>query len=624
MLKKIVPIIFLSILSAAGGLLLDRLSTIQNLNDLFGDVLIRYFAPVTNVSDKIVLVLLDEETMKGLPYRSPVPRDFLYELNEKLLAAKPTAVAYDIFFKDPTVKAYDQRLANSLKKGPTFAVSAGKTDSNKKDFEDLPMDIFRNSLKGVGLSDLPFSSSDATVRYAQFEFDFTKNPSIVAELYNAVGGGRAEALLHDPKNQLHIAGFSFPPFVDGKGVGGEKTRIRFAENSLFKMFPARLVASGLVPQAWLKDKVVLVGAAYDDGTDAYLTPYYSARYNFRRMPGVEIHANILNQLLTRQFYYSMPNYMIPLKLASIGLLAAILFMFGGLLRGAISFAALFALIPAGTIFWFNRVGLIPPVATFECALIITFTVSLGIRFMTEGRQKRFIKDVFAKYVPPAVVDKMIGNPKLLTLGGEQREVTCLFTDIASFTTISERLDPKTLVKFLNEYLDRLTKIVFKFGGTLDKYEGDAIICFFGAPIDVSDHRGAALRASAEMQKATSEISAKWESELGRPVVTRIGISSGPVVVGNMGSSLRFDYTAIGDTMNTASRLEGANKFFNTRTLASASVVEPTMSNVKDILLRPLARIKVKGKTEAIKIYEIGVDKFYGGPEEKDVIELTSK
>jgi adenylate cyclase len=342
------------------------------------------------------------------------------------------------------------------------------------------------------------------------------------------------------------------------------------------------------------------------------------------MPGVEIHANILNQLLTRQFYYSMPNYMIPLKLASIGLLAAILFMFGGLLRGAISFAALFALIPAGTIFWFNRVGLIPPVATFECALIITFTVSLGIRFMTEGRQKRFIKDVFAKYVPPAVVDKMIGNPKLLTLGGEQREVTCLFTDIASFTTISERLDPKTLVKFLNEYLDRLTKIVFKYGGTLDKYEGDAIICFFGAPIDVSDHRGAALRASAEMQKATSEISAKWESELGRPVVTRIGISSGPVVVGNMGSSLRFDYTAIGDTMNTASRLEGANKFFNTRTLASASVVEPTMSNVKDILLRPLARIKVKGKTEAIKIYEIGVDKFYGGPEEKDVIELTSK
>ena len=262
-------------------------------------------------------------------------------------------------------------------------------------------------------------------------------------------------------------------------------------------------------------------------------------------------------------------------------------------------------------------------------MLVTLGACLGWRSVTEGRQKRFIKGVFAKYVPPAVVDKMIANPRLLTLGGEQREITCLFTDIASFTTISEKLDPKTLVSFLNEYLDKLTRIIFKYGGTLDKYEGDAIIAFFGAPVDISNHREAAILAAIEMQKASLEISDKWKDLCGRNIVTRIGLNSGQAVVGNMGSDLRFDYTAIGDTMNLASRLEGANKFFDTKILASETTIMTS-----NVVISPVARLKVKGKTEAVRVYEIAglksdftekeIKDILAKPELSEIVELTSK
>ena len=347
------------------------------------------------------------------------------------------------------------------------------------------------------------------------------------------------------------------------------------------------------------------------------------------MPGVEIHANILNQFLTRQFYYELPQYLLIAGLIFAGFISAGLFLYGPIWRsilGAILLTLIFAIKIVLCFHWWN---FIIPFVPFEGSMLVTLGACLGWRSVTEGRQKRFIKGVFAKYVPPAVVDKMIANPRLLTLGGEQREITCLFTDIASFTTISEKLDPKTLVSFLNEYLDKLTRIIFKYGGTLDKYEGDAIIAFFGAPVDISNHREAAILAAIEMQKASLEISDKWKGLCGRNIVTRIGLNSGQAVVGNMGSDLRFDYTAIGDTMNLASRLEGANKFFDTKILASETTIMTS-----NVVIRPVARLKVKGKTEAVRVYEIAglksdftekeIKDILAKPELSEIVELTSK
>jgi adenylate cyclase len=617
------------------------------LDNLIADKNTLYFASPTKVSDDIVIIFLDEATMKGLPYRSPVPRDFLFSLNEKILAVGPKAIGYDIFFKDPTLEPIDNQLAASFENGPVYAVSAGKTDEANKEYEDLPMGLFFNALKGVGLADLPFSASDTTVRNAQFEFHINGNirNNFVSTLYNAATGGSAEAVIHDPNNSLSIFGIKFLPYEFTNIRTYANTRIRYSgppskigsENNLFKIFPAHLVEKGLIPTDWLKDKIVLVGAAYDDGTDAYITPYYASRYNYERMPGVEIHASILNQLLTRQFYYHVPQNIILVFMIIVGILFSLAFLHGSVWRSIVAVSAFTILFGLLIIVSFNKLGLIIPFVPLEGSMIATLGAALGYRFVTEGKQKRFIKGVFAKYVPPAVVDKMIANPKLLTLGGEQREITAMFTDIASFTTISERLDPKTLVSFLNDYLDKLTRIIFKYGGTLDKYEGDAIISFFGAPVELQNHREAALRASIEMQKACAEISDKWRSICGRDIVTRIGLNSGTVVVGNMGSDLRFDYTAIGDAMNLASRLEGANKHFDTRILASSAVIYDKNEGLKcpsDIVIRPVALVKVKGKTEAVKVFEIVglktetdpaiIDKIKNQPELKEIIELTSK
>ncbi len=629
-LKHFGLVIFFTALTVAAGVLLSKFPPAKIIDNLIYDACVRYFAPPSKVSDKIVVVLLDEETMRGLPYRSPVPRDFLYELNEKLLSAKPAAIGYDIFFKDPTFEKIDARLAASFKKGNVFAVTAGKIDQFGKWYEDEPLDLFKDSLKGTGLADLPFSASDTSVRTAKFEFDYSgvERPSFVAAIYDFATGGNAEALIHDPARSLSIFGIKFPPQLN------DITRIRFVGlTNRFQAYPAKFIQMGYFQEEWFKDKIVLVGAAYEDGTDAYITPFYSSRYHYERMPGVLIHANALNQLLTRQFYFEVPKYLTVAGLIILGFLSALFFLYGPIWRGVTALVIFSALLVIKIVVNFHLHGLVIPFVPYEGAMLLTFGTATGFRSFTEGRQKRFIKGVFAKYVPPSVVDKMIADPKLLTLGGEQREVSCLFTDIASFTTISEKLDPKTLVTFLNEYLDKLTRAVFKHGGTLDKYEGDAIIAFFGAPLSLPDHRSAAIHAAIEMQKESNFISEKWSRICGREIQTRIGINSGNAVVGNMGSDLRFDYTVIGDVMNLASRLEGANKFFGTNILASENSVR-SLEAIGDIIFRPVANVKVKGKEQAVKVYEViglvsdtddeTIKRIKEQPEQLEVIELKEK
>ena len=163
------------------------------------------------------------------------------------------------------------------------------------------------------------------------------------------------------------------------------------------------------------------------------------------------------------------------------------------------------------------------------------------------------------------------------------------------------MNPELLVKFLNEYLSRMNEILFRHGGTIDKYEGDAIIAFFNAPLDISNHEMAAVRAAIEIQNASYEITGRWESICGRPIVTRIGIATGEAVVGNMGSEGRFDYTAIGDTINLASRLEGTNKFYGTRVMATQRTIDAVD---RSVIVRPINRVRVKGKSEPVLLFEI--------------------
>ena len=242
-------------------------------------------------------------------------------------------------------------------------------------------------------------------------------------------------------------------------------------------------------------------------------------------------------------------------------------------------------------------------------------------FMMERKQKGFIKGAFSQYLSPTVIDQIVENPDMLQLGGEKREMTPFFSDIQGFSTISEGLTPEELVQLLNEYLTAMCDIVSSYHGTIDKFEGDAIIAFWGAPLELPDHATVACHAAIDMQKRNEEMR-KTLREQNRPMLyTRMGMSSGPVVVGNMGSADRMDYTMMGDVVNLAARLEGVNKFYQTFTMIPQSTYELAKD---DIDTRQLDVIRVVGKKEPISVYEVLERKNQTSSEKSGVVEKYLK
>ena len=253
-------------------------------------------------------------------------------------------------------------------------------------------------------------------------------------------------------------------------------------------------------------------------------------------------------------------------------------------------------------------------------VLSTVTINLYL-FMMERKQKGFIKGAFSQYLSPTVIDQIVANPSMLELGGERRELTPFFSDIQGFSTISEGLTPEELVQLLNEYLTAMCDIISSYHGTIDKFEGDAIIAFWGAPLDLPDHATVACYATIEMQKRSVEMR-KTLREQNRPLLyTRMGLNSGPVVVGNMGSAERMDYTMMGDVVNLAARLEGANKFYKTYSMISGSTYELVKDDVDS---RQLDIIRVVGKNEPVPVHELLARKNETSSEMSGVVEQYLK
>ena len=223
------------------------------------------------------------------------------------------------------------------------------------------------------------------------------------------------------------------------------------------------------------------------------------------------------------------------------------------------------------------------------------------RFLAEERERERIRKTFESYVAPAVVQEMLKHPEQLRLGGERREISVLFTDIRGFTTMSENLDPEALVKLLHDFLNPMSNIIINQGGTIDKYMGDAIMALFGAPLVQADHPRLACRAGLEMVASLEALNRTWAEQGRPPLKVGVGVNTGPVAVGNMGSDRLFDYTAIGDNVNLASRLEGLNKYYGTSILISDTTAQALKNS---FLLRDIDFVKVKGKAQAARIYEL--------------------
>ncbi len=348
--------------------------------------------------------------------------------------------------------------------------------------------------------------------------------------------------------------------------------------------------------ALISGKVAVIAATANGTFDLRSTPLD------HNVPGGVTHTVAIDQIL-RGHFLSRPGWAILLELAiilGVGLgfgelfsVLALPWAFASLLGGIAAYHALS--------YAFFASGLDLCAALPIAELLVLFPTVLGYRYLTEEREKRSIRLAFRYYLTPSVMDAVLADPSLLKLGGEKRELTVLFSDIRGFTSLSEKLAPEQLVHMLNDYLTPMTDVVFENGGTLDKYMGDAIMAFFGAPVSQPDHALRACRAACQMLERLQTLNVRWAAEGLPPIEIGIGINTGPMVVGNMGSQSRFDYTVMGDAVNLGSRLEGTNKIYHT----SAIISEVTYAQVKDqVVARELDAVAVKGKDKPVRIYEL--------------------
>jgi adenylate cyclase len=336
-------------------------------------------------------------------------------------------------------------------------------------------------------------------------------------------------------------------------------------------------------------------------------------------PGVEIHATMLDNFLSGDFIRTTPVWITILIVLVLAVTCSVLMTFFSNTAGSVTFSAIFLVIPILVSLFAYGKGIWLNLAVQEMALVSAIALALIVNYATEGRQKRFIKNAFQQYLSPAVIDQLIQHPERLKLGGERRVLSIFFSDLQGFTSISESLDPESLTALLNDYLSAMADIIIEEGGTIDKYEGDAIIAFWNAPVEVADHAVRIVRATLRCQKKLAEMRPEFKERIGKDMLMRVGINTGPAVVGNMGSHERFDYTMMGDSVNLAARLEGVNKQFGTYTMIS----EYTRDMMADAYpLRELARVAVVGKKEPVTVYEPMYPEEY--KERKEILEVFSK
>jgi class 3 adenylate cyclase len=525
----------------------------------------------------IVVVALNEQTLMQFPYRSPVDRGFLANLLTTLSAKHPRAIGIDLLFDQATEPAKDQALEKVITTSKVPLVIAYTDSSIQVTPEQLSyLDAFvPRRLRG-----------DAHLAEDQFDtarwiypggIDHTGKflPGFVPALAN-------DLHLPAPKTQVALVWHGRPSL----------------DVEPFKEYPAQVAA--FLPAAWFAGKVILIGSD-ESLVDRHRSPFASIFPGKRgTIPGVFIHANALSQVLDRRAppYASWGlNFFIALLCAIAGgLLGVLSYHLAPRLVAGFLFLVLLWLSGAALFHYGGAmIGLLSP----SLAFAIGFSVLDSLSGRDARKQRQFIQGAFSRYVSPKVVDQLIADPEKMSLAGERREMTYFFTDIANFTTLSEGMDSHVLGTVLNAYLDGVTQIVLHHEGMVDKFIGDSVFAIFNAPVDLANHAQHAVQCALEVDDFCNAFSEENKAKGIDFGITRIGVHTGIAVVGNFGSSARFNYTAQGDAVNTASRLEGLNKHFGTH----ISVSGATREQCEGITFRPLASVVLKGKTTPIEVWE---------------------
>jgi adenylate cyclase len=573
----VLPIVVAALSAAAAVLMVHNIAFLTQAERFVGDLRIATLLPPEPQDPDIVIAAVNEDTLKLFPYRSPVDRGFLSKLLRVLEQRQPRAIAVDVLLDQATEPEKDAELKETIAdlKVP-LALSYTSNPEIVDDKQLQYLDSFVPPARRVAAEIA--SDTFGTARW----------------ILPSVQQRDGSVLLSFARGVLAMIGVATPDAQPEMVWHGKPD----AKTTPFKTFPAHLVP--MLPPAWIKDKIVLVGEAVSL-TDRHRTPFASVYSGSEGdLPGIVIHANAVSQLL-HHVPPRNPGLWSELALALVmaglgaGLGVAPMAMAPRMGLGVLGMATLWG--AAGGLFWLTGISVVVISPTIAGALSQWGTDTVTGR--QARRQREFIQSAFSRYVSPKVVDQLVGDPTRLTLEGEQREMTFIFTDLEGFTTLSEKVDSRVLAQMLNAYLDGVCAAILSLDGTVDKFIGDAVFAIFNAPADQPDHAERAVKCALAIDRFSEAFRAEQHAKGIALGVTRIGVHSGRAVVGNFGSHNRMQYTALGDTVNTASRLEGVNKVFGTRMCVS----ESTRVHITDIAFRPIAVIVPKGKTEPLGIYE---------------------
>ncbi len=350
-----------------------------------------------------------------------------------------------------------------------------------------------------------------------------------------------------------------------------------------------------------KDKIALIGVSIEELHDNKFTPFYNYKGVRRLMPGVETHAHAIQTLLDKNYIRVWPVALNILTIFLMGMLTAVVVAFiRPVLGGVVAFVLTFCSVVFA--YWaFTKHSLWIYLLPIVASIASSYIGSVIYQFLSEQKEKKKIRGMFQTYMSPKVLKYLEEHPDAFSLSGEKREATMFFSDVANFTTISESLSAEELALVLNKYLSPMTEILMRYDGYVDKYEGDAIMCDFGVPMEDPDHAWKACFAALDQQEALKQLRPQIKAEHGVDIYVRMGVNSGIVSAGNMGSNQRFQYTVMGDAVNQASRFEGANKQYGTYIM----IGEETYRRAADrIEVRVLDKLVVKGKLHPITVYEL--------------------
>lgn len=563
----------LGIVALHAGIFLSSIG--QGIESGWFDRWIAFRGPVAAPKD-VVLVAMDEEsyTQLGLSPTEVWPRAMHARLIERLAALGARRIVFDVLFVGAGASEDGNRaLVAALTKIPVVLgaeiaqqVSAGYSVTELT----VPYEPFGENAVATGLVNLPEKNGVVRSFFVPAEDVGYNLPSLAS-----AASSMTERL---PDERALISFY---------GPAGRGPRV-FSYYQILEdevPFPAELV----------RDKIVFVGLMLQTAVgpaqkDSFMTP-------FGRMFGVEIHATAAANIVRGDWLRRLSLGLELTLLSAVALVVGYASLALGPIRGLFALLGLVVLWGGAGRMALEAGWMIPGALLFGVVAPLTYTVSTFLHYRRSRRERRELERAFGYYLAPAMVRELARNPDALKLGGELVEATAVFTDLADFTTISESLSPQGLVAMLNDYFSCQTKIVHEEGGTLIKFIGDAMFVVWGAPIPMNDHAARAIRAAEKMQRALKEFNARGAHPY---LHTRIGVNTGPMVVGNLGAESRFDYTAIGDSVNLASRIEGLNKYVGTSILLTEAVVQAAQraDAVK------IGRMQVKGKELSVVLFAL--------------------